>query len=53
VRKIVPDFGLAAPCGFGRAPERPGRLLDDDGGLPPDPIQAIIDEHTNVAGLVS
>jgi hypothetical protein len=53
VRKVVPDFGLAAPCGFGRAPERPGRLLDDDGGLPPDPIRAIIDEHTNVAGLVS
>ena len=27
VRAHISDFGLAAPCGFGRAPERPGELL--------------------------
>jgi hypothetical protein len=26
-RKYLPDFGIAAPCGFGRVPERPGGLL--------------------------
>lgn len=31
VKKYLPRFGLAAPCGFGRAPERPGRLLTDEG----------------------
>ena len=51
-RTHLADFGLAAPCGFGRAPERPGRLLADDGGLPPDYIQAIVDEHTRALELL-
>ena len=25
-RKYLPQFGIAAPCGFGRLPERPGRF---------------------------
>jgi hypothetical protein len=45
VREFLPDFGLAAPCGFGRAPERPGRLLTDEGDLPPDHIRAILADH--------
>ena len=44
VRRVLPEFGLAAPCGWGRAPERPGKLLSDDGGLPPDHLRAIIDD---------
>jgi len=31
VRRHLAEFGLAAPCGFGRAPERPGRLLTAEG----------------------
>lgn len=34
-RKYLRDFGTAAPCGFGRAPARPGRLLTD--GVPTRP----------------
>lgn len=46
VRKFLPDFGVAAPCGFGRVPERPGRLLTDKGdGPPPDYVQVILDDH--------
>jgi hypothetical protein len=46
IRAYIPDFGLAAPCGFGRAPERPGRLLSEQGdGPPPDYIQIILDDH--------
>ena len=28
-RRYVPQFGIAAPCGFGRVPERPGRFLTE------------------------
>jgi hypothetical protein len=52
VRRFLPEFGLAAPCGFGRAPERPGRLLSDTGDRPPDVIRAIIDEHRHASQLV-
>ncbi len=40
VKKFVPQFGLGAPCGFGRVPERPGHLLNESGGKP---LQAYID----------
>lgn len=53
VRRFLPDFGLAAPCGFGRAPERPGKLLTDDGGLPPDYIEAILDEHRRAVEVLN
>jgi len=39
-RKHLKNFGIAAPCGFGRAPERPGSLLSQKG---PTPTRAIID----------
>ncbi|MGE3245205.1 MAG: hypothetical protein AB7F96_18780 [Beijerinckiaceae bacterium] len=46
LKKYLPDFGLAAPCGFGRVPEKPGRLLTDQGDKPPpDYIQVILDDH--------
>ena len=46
VKRYIPDFGLGAPCGFGRAPERPGRLLTDEGDAPPpDIIRVILDDH--------
>ncbi len=50
VRRVLPEFGLAAPCGWGRAPERPGKLLSDDGGLPPDHLRAIIEDHIQAVG---
>ncbi|MSQ51265.1 MAG: hypothetical protein EXR28_05200 [Betaproteobacteria bacterium] len=37
-KKFLPDFGIAAPCGFGRAPERPGSLLAQKGPTPADQI---------------
>jgi hypothetical protein len=47
VRKYLRDFGLAAPCGFGRAPERPGSLLASRGPAPADLImRSIIADHT-------
>lgn len=46
IKKFLPEFGLAAPCGFGRAPERPGRLLTDEGDeAPPDYIEVILRDH--------
>lgn len=48
VKKFLPDFGLAAPCGFGRVPERPGRQLTDQGDdVPPDYIDIILNDHLN------
>ncbi|HEX3520813.1 MAG TPA: hypothetical protein VHT52_01855, partial [Stellaceae bacterium] len=41
-RRHLVEFGLAAPCGFGRAPERPGRLLTAQGSAPPPDIPDII-----------
>lgn len=51
--RYIADFGLAAPCGFGRAPERPGRLLTDDGTVPSDLVQAILDGHIAAAELLA
>ncbi|HTT80802.1 MAG TPA: hypothetical protein VMF86_14095 [Stellaceae bacterium] len=46
VRRHLAGFGLAAPCGFGRAPERPGRLLSAEGDRPPpDIIDTIVRDH--------
>ncbi|MBV8118525.1 MAG: hypothetical protein JO081_01130 [Alphaproteobacteria bacterium] len=46
VRKYLPQFGLAAPCGFGRVPERPGRFLTEEGSeVPTDYLQIIIRDH--------
>jgi hypothetical protein len=45
-RKYLPQFGLAAPCGFGRVPERPGRLLTEEGSqVPPDYLGIILRDH--------
>jgi hypothetical protein len=45
-RKHLVDFGIAAPCGFGRAPERPGRLLTDEGySAPRDYLNGILKDH--------
>jgi hypothetical protein len=45
-RKYLPDFGVAAPCGFGRAPERPGRLLTDEGSTAPkDYLDELLKDH--------
>ncbi|MCC6472524.1 MAG: hypothetical protein IT514_02150 [Burkholderiales bacterium] len=45
-RRYLPDFGLAAPCGFGRAPERPGSLLAHKGPAPAEQIlHGIIEDH--------
>lgn len=53
VRRYLPEFGLAAPCGFGRAPERPGRLLSDSGSEPPpNYIDVILNDHLRAASLL-
>ncbi|MFM9969509.1 MAG: hypothetical protein ACKVQK_14065 [Burkholderiales bacterium] len=45
-KKYLKDFGIAAPCGFGRAPERPGKLLSrSDPTSPASILKSIIDDH--------
>jgi hypothetical protein len=45
-RKYLPQFGIAAPCGFGRVPERPGRFLTEQGSeVPPDYLGIILRDH--------
>ena len=53
VNKYLPNFGLAAPCGFGRVPERPGRMLTDEGdGAPPDYMRIILEDHRRAVDLL-
>jgi hypothetical protein len=52
-RRHLAEFGLAAPCGFGRAPERPGRLLTAEGSAPPpDILDIIMRDHLNAVELL-
>ena len=52
-RRHLAEFGLAAPCGFGRAPERPGRLLTVEGSAPPPNIlDIIVRDHLNAVELL-
>ena len=52
-RRHLAEFGLAAPCGFGRAPERPGRLLTAEGSAPPpDILDVIVGDHLNAVELL-
>jgi hypothetical protein len=44
-RKYLPKFGLAAPCGWGRAPERPGRLLSEQDAKISNPVEIIVRDH--------
>jgi len=45
-RKYLSEFGIAAPCGFGRVPERPGRFLTEEGSeVPPDYLGIILRDH--------
>jgi len=53
IKKFLPKFGLAAPCGFGRAPERPGELLSNKGGdAPADYIEEILREHVKAVEVL-
>jgi hypothetical protein len=53
VRRYLPDFGIAAPCGFGRVPERPGRFLTETGSeVPPDFLAIIIRDHLDAVRLL-
>jgi hypothetical protein len=53
-RRHLAEFGLAAPCGFGRAPERPGRLLTAAGSAPPsDILDIIVRDHLNAFELLN
>jgi hypothetical protein len=46
LRRHLDDFGVAAPCGFGPVPERPGRLLSEQGAqVPPDFLEIIVRDH--------
>jgi hypothetical protein len=52
-RKYLPRFGVAAPCGFGRAPERPGRLLTAEGSsAPSNYLDIIIRDHLDAAAAL-
>ena len=52
-RRHLAEFGLAAPCGFGRAPERPGRLLTTEGSAPPsDILDIILRDHLKAVELL-
>ena len=52
-RRHLAEFGLAAPCGFGRAPERPGRLLTAEGSPPPkDILDIIVRDHLKAVELL-
>ena len=43
----------ASPRGFGRAPERPGRLLTPEGSAPPpDILDIIVRDHLNAIKLL-
>ncbi len=52
MKKYLGDFGVSAPCGFGRTRDRPGRLLMDDGGKPFDPVAVVIEDHKKQLGLL-
>jgi hypothetical protein len=51
-RRYLAQFGVAAPCGFGRAPERPGRLLSAEGDRPPDIIDTIVRDHARAVDVL-
>ena len=52
-RKYLPQFGIAAPCGFERVPERPGRVLTEEGSEgPTDYLGIILRDHVNAVGLL-
>jgi hypothetical protein len=52
IKKVLPDFGISAPCGFGRTADRPGRLLSDDGTKPSNPIDIVINDHKEQVALL-
>ncbi|MEQ8698713.1 MAG: hypothetical protein RLT05_19425 [Bauldia litoralis] len=53
VKKYLPKFGLAAPCGFGRVPVRPGRQLTDEGDVvPPDFMRIILEDHKKAVDVL-
>jgi hypothetical protein len=52
-KKFLPAFGVAAPCGFGRAPERPGSLLSRKQPASADEIiRSIIRDHEDAVGVL-
>jgi hypothetical protein len=52
IKRYLPRFGVSSPCGFGRAPDRPGRLITDDGSKAANPIDIILDDHRKAAALL-
>jgi len=52
MKKYLADFGLGAPCGFGRAADRPGRLITEDGSKAANPIEIILDDHRKAAAML-
>jgi hypothetical protein len=52
MKKYLSDFGLGAPCGFGRSPDRPGRLITDDGSKAADPVAIILQDHEKAVAVL-
>ena len=52
-KKYLGDFGIAAPCGFGRTPERPGSLLSSKDPKPAEAIlKNIVEDHVGAVKLL-
>jgi hypothetical protein len=52
-RRYLSDFGIAAPCGFGRVPERPGRFLTAEGSeVPADFLEIIFKDHLDAVPVL-
>jgi hypothetical protein len=51
-RKYLKDFGIAAPCGFGRVSERPGKLFAARPETPQDVMRGIVDDHVRAVAAL-
>jgi hypothetical protein len=51
-KQLGSSFGISAPCGFGRATERQGKLLAARPRSPQDVIGAIVGEHLRAVAVM-
>jgi hypothetical protein len=51
-REFLPEFGLSAPCGFGRTTERPGKLLPTRPRTAHEVASAIVSAHQRAMALM-
>ena len=51
-KRYLGSFGIAAPCGFGRAPERPGALLSGKASSGEAMVKQIVADHLAALALL-